>query len=190
MTRFFTVLATSSAFIVAACSGGGGSDGTFALSSEQVVAKLLKADAKIVGFGADVSVSSPETNMVLWTITGPHAALKCSATATAVSADQSSVATSCSGSSPSDGAAEGSMVEMVNTLLTEHVAATLLDRPFNAKKAEMAMVSSFAKNLPAMQNDALQMDGEAKIANQELADLAEEHEDMIVGEAEDSASFE
>lgn len=188
MTRFLTILATSSALILAACSSG--SNGTYALSSEQAVAKLLEADAKIVGFGADVSVSSPEANMVVWNIVGPHASLECSATTTAVSAGESTVATSCGGSSPTDGAAEGSLVEMVNTLLDEHVAATLLDRPFDAKKAEMAMVSSFAKKLPAMQRDALQMDGEARIANEELAALAEEREDMIVGEAEDSESYE
>jgi hypothetical protein len=188
MSKFFTALAASSALIVAACSGG--SDKTYALSSEQVVAKLLKADARIVGFGGNVSVSSPESNMVLWTMTSSHAALQCTATTTAVSASESTVATNCSGSSPSDGAAEGSLVDMVNILVEEHVAATLLDRPFDGKKAEMAMVSSFAKNLPAMQRDALQMDGEAKIANQELAELAEGHEDAIVGEAEDSASFE
>ena len=188
MSKFFTALAASSALIVAACSGG--SDKTYALSSEQVVAKLLKADARIVGFGGNVSVSSPETNMVLWTITSSHAALQCTATTTAVSASESTVATSCSGSSPTDGAAEGTLVGTVNALFEEHVAATLLDRPFDGRKAEIAAVSTFAKNMPAMQRDALQMDGEAKIANEELADLAEAHEDAIVGEAEDSASVE
>lgn len=188
MTRSSLIFAATSTLLLAACSGGGAA--TYPMSSEDAVAKLLKADAKVVAMGGEVSVSSPASNVVMWTMGDARAPLQCTATVSAAGDTGSTVKTSCTGSSPSDGAAASATGDMVKTFLDEHVASTLLDQPFNARKVEMAAVASLAKSLPAMQKDALQMDADTQAVNEELAEMVEADDEMVIGETEDTDSIE
>ena len=189
MAKSSFIVAATAALLVTACSDG--ASRTYALSSDDAVAKLLEADPRVVFMGSEkAAVSSPASNVVIWTAIDDHLAVQCTATVTETGENQSTVETGCSGASPSDGAAAGMSGDLMKVFLDEHVASTLLGRPFNARKVEMAGVAAVAKNLPAMQRGALQMDADAKAAQADLAEMGDVDQDMIIGETEDPASAE
>ena len=189
MAKSSLVVAATAALLLNACSDS--PTGSYALSSDDAVAKLLEADPRVVFMGSEkAAVSSRASNVVIWTAIDDHLAVQCTATVKETGENQSTVETGCTGASPSDGAAAGMSSDLMKVFLDEHVASTLLGRPFNARKVEMAGVAAVAKNLPAMQQGALQMDADAKAARAEFADMADVDQDMIIGETEDPAPVE
>lgn len=189
MTKSSLILVAWAVTLLNACSDAPPSAGAYPLSRDDAVAKLLEADPRVVFMGSEKgTVSSPANNVVAWTVVDDHMAAQCTATVVETGENESSVETGCTASSPITGAAIDVATDMFKVMLDEHVASTLLERPFDAKKVEMASVVAVTKNIPALQASARQMEAEVQAAQKVAAEAAESEQDMIIGEVEDTSA--
>lgn len=189
MTKSSLIMVVTAVSLLSACSEVPPSSGAYPLSRDDAVAKLLEADPKVVFMGSEKgTVSSPANNVVAWTVIDDHMVAQCTAKVAETGENESMVETGCTASSPISGAAIDVATDMFKVMLDEHVASTLLGRPFDAKKAEMASVAAVTRNLPALRASAKQMEAEFQASQKVAAEAAESEQDMIIGEVEDTSA--
>ena len=135
----------------------------------------------------DVELTAPSDNEIRYAASGTFATIDCRAKLTAVGERGIDVATDCSRTAPSDGAAAGTGAAITRIAFAEYVASVLGKRPYNDAKVSNASAGAVFKNLGTMQKDALKMqrDMQKSIDEGNAASADDEPADYDAGEYND-----
>jgi hypothetical protein len=124
----------------------------------------------------DITKTGVAAKSITWAGAGAHAGVDCTATLIPLDPQRTRVETNCGGGGPSDGAAAGTAVKLLQIAMVEQIDSTLRGRPYNKQKVQMADAGAVMQGLPQMESDALKMQHDVQqdvdAAN---ADIARRH---------------
>lgn len=154
------------AFPLAGCDAFSSQANVYKMPVARMYQKLMAAEVKPSGTGPfgrmDVQTTGKRNEVVEWNIKG-HSSPVCVTTLKSLDAERTRVDMTCK---PGEGAIAGLQAKLIRNRAIEFVDATLKDRPFDPKSAEIAAVAARWPEDPATKGanfgtaaaEALEMD--------------------------------
>lgn len=172
--RIFVLCAA--ALSLAGCEAMSGQANVYKLPVARTYQTLMAAEIKPSGTGPfgrmEMQVTGKRNELVEWTVKGSSVAL-CVASLKSVDAERTRIDLSCK---MGEGAIAGLQAKLIRNRAIEHVDATLKDRPFDPKSAEIAAVVASWPADPALKNANLgTAAAEALEAHREASALMRQH---------------